>query len=371
MQVVVVGAGAAGLSTAAALRRRGVPAVVLERGEAVGTAWRSRYDSLRLHTIRRLSGLPGAPIPSAEGRWVSRDGVVRYLERYAHDNEVEVRTKTTVERIERDDGRWRLATSGGELGADAVVIATGYSNVPILPDWPGRDSFGGELLHSAEYRNEAPYRRRDVLVIGSGNSAAEIATVLADGGAARVRIAVRTPPQIARRDRAGIPAQVLGLALGRLPVRIADALGRTLRKLTIPDLTEFGLPRPDVGPATNFRTRGQIPILDIGFVAAVRDRRVEVVPGVDAFQPDGVVLADGSVIHPEAVIAATGFSTGLEPLVGHLGVLDVSGRPVVHNEHVDPRAPGLHFVGYRLFLGGMLFEAGRAGRAVARAVAAQ
>jgi putative flavoprotein involved in K+ transport len=249
------------------------------------------------------------------------------------------------------------------------VIATGYSNVPMLPDWPGRESFGGELLHSAEYRNAAPYRGRDVLVVGSGNSAAEIATGLADNGAARVRIAVRTPPQIARRDRAGIPAQVLGLVLGGLPVRIADALGRTLRKLTVPDLTEFGLPRPAVGPATNFRARGQIPILDIGFVAAVRDRRVEVVPGVDAFQPDGVVLADGSVIQPDAVIAATGFKPGLEPLVGHLGVLDASGRPVVHNEHVDPRAPGLHFVGYRLFLGGALLEAGRAGRAVARAIA--
>jgi putative flavoprotein involved in K+ transport len=120
MQVVVVGAGAGGLSTAAALRHRGVPAVVLERGDAVGTAWRGRYDSLHLHTIRPLSGLPGTPIPRAEGRWVSRDGVVRYLERYARDNELNVRTGKRVERIDRDDGhRWRLATSGGELGADA------------------------------------------------------------------------------------------------------------------------------------------------------------------------------------------------------------------------------------------------------------
>jgi cation diffusion facilitator CzcD-associated flavoprotein CzcO len=369
MQVLVIGAGAAGLATAAELGRRGVSAVVLERGTAPGAAWRGRYDSLHLHTVRRLSGLPGAPIPRAEGRWVSRDGVVRYLERYARDNEVEVQTETIVERIDRDDGGWRLATSGGELSADAVVVATGYSNVPHVPDWPGHESFQGELLHSADYRDAAPYRDRDVLVVGSGNSAAEIATALADGGASHVRIAVRTSPQIARRDRAGIPAQVLGLVLGRLPLPIADAAGRTLRKLTIPDLTEFGLSRPAVGPATNFRARGQIPILDIGFVAAVRDRRVDVVPGVDAFRPDGVVLADGSVIEPDAVIAATGFKTGLEPLVGHLGVLDSSGRPVVHNEHTDPRAPRLHFVGYRLFLGGTLLEAGRAARAVARTLA--
>jgi putative flavoprotein involved in K+ transport len=368
MDVVVVGAGAAGLTTAAELRRRGVSPAVLERSDAVGAAWRSRYDSLHLHTIRRLSGLPGSPIPSGEGRWVSRDGFARYLERYAREHELDVRTGTAVERIDRAGAGWRVTTWSGALEADAVVVATGNANVPILPDWAGRDSFGGELVHSADYRNAEPYRGQDVLVVGSGNSAAEIATGLADGGASRVRVAVRTPPHIARRDRAGIPAQVLALVLGQLPGRIADAFGFGLRRLTIPDLTEFGLPRPTVGPATNFRTRGQLPILDIGFVAAVRERRVEVVGGVDAFEPGGVVLADGSVVHPDAVIAATGFATGLEPIVGHLGVLDEAGRPVVHNEHVDPRAPALHFVGYRRFLGGVLLETGRAGRAVARAL---
>ena len=97
-------------------------------------------------------------------------------------------------------------------------MATGHSNVPRLPDWPGRAAFGGELVHSADYRDAGPYRGRDVLVVGAGNSGAEIATNVANAGAARVRLSVRTPPQIVRRDRAGVPAQALALAVGKLPL---------------------------------------------------------------------------------------------------------------------------------------------------------
>jgi putative flavoprotein involved in K+ transport len=359
--VIVVGAGAAGVGTAAELRRLGVDAIVLERGEGPAASWRGRYDGLLLHTIRSLSALPGAPIPHSEGRWVSRDGYVRYLERYATDNALRIQTGTTVARIDRASGGWRVATSCGDLDADTVVVATGMSNVALVPDWAGRSSFRRELIHSADYRNAEPFRGRDVLVVGSGNSGAEIATQLADGGAARVRLAVRTPPQIVRRDRAGVPAQVLGLALSRLPVRTGDALGLALRRLSIPDLSEFGLPRPAIGPASSFRATRQIPILDVGFVDAVRGRRVEIVAAVESFTRDAVVLADGSTIEPDAVIAATGFRPGLEPLVGRLGVLDARGLPAAH-------VPGLYFVGMRVVLGGGLRDVGRGARDVARAI---
>ena len=267
-------------------------------------------------------------------------------------------------RIDRAEGGWRVATSRGDLDAGAVVVATGMSNVPSVPDWPGRASFGGELIHSADYRNAERFRGRDVLVVGSGNSGAEIATQLADGGAARVRLSVRTPPQIARRDRAGVPAQVLGLALGRLPARIGDAVGLALRRLSIPDLTEFGLPRPAVGPATTFRATRQIPILDVGFVRSVRERRIEIVRAVESFAAGRRRARRRLVVEPDAVIAATGFRAGLEPLVGHLGVLDAHGLPIRRHE---PLA-GLYFVGMRVVLGGGLRDVGRSGREAARAI---
>lgn len=361
MQILVIGAGAAGLATAAELGRLGVDAVVLERGDGPGAAWRARYDGLHLHTIRSLSGLPGAPIPRSAGRWLSRDDYARYLESYARSSGLGIRTGIDVTRIDRTDGGWQVHTTHEAFDAEVVVVATGMSRVPVLPDWPGRSSFGKELIHSADYRNPGPYRGRDVLVVGTGNSGAEIATQLADGGASRVRLSVRTPPQIARRDRAGVPAQVLGLALARVPASVGDAVGLALRRVSIPDLTEFGLPRPDVGPATTFRRTSQIPILDVGFVDAVRARRIEIVVAVESFTTDAVVLADGSTVAPDAVIAATGFRPGLEQLVGHLGVLDARGLPA-------KRLPGLYFVGMRVVLGGGLRDVGRTGRAVAREI---
>ena len=368
MHVIVIGAGPAGLATAAELGRRGVPAVILERGAAPGAAWRGRYDSLHLHTVRGMSGLPGQAIPRSEGRWVSRDGLVRYLEGYAAERGLDIRTGTTATRLDRANGGWRVETPNGGIDADAVVVATGHSNASFVPDWPGRATFRGELLHSADYSNAEPYRGRDVLVVGAGNSGAEIATDLAAGGAARVRLAVRTPPQIVRRQRFGIPANALGLIVGLLPTRIADSVGLALRRLTIPDLSEYGLPLPTIGPASAFAATASPPVVDVGLVAAVREERVEVVGAVESLGPGGVRLADGSEIEPEVVIAATGFRTGLEPLVGHLGVLDGRGSPVVLNAATDPRAPRLHFVGFRPSLGGLLWEAAHGARSVARAI---
>jgi putative flavoprotein involved in K+ transport len=346
---VVVGGGAAGLATAAMLRTRGLSPVVLEQGEKPGWAWRSRYERLRLHTSRGLSGLPGYRIPRSFGRWVSRDGVADYLERYAAHHELDLRLRTRADRIEPADGGWVVQTSAGPLRAPLVVVATGFSNEPFLPDWPGRDGFRGELVHSSSYRNAEPFRGRDVLVVGSGNSGAEIAVDLADGRASRVRIAIRTPPHIVRRDALGVPSQALGIFVGALPPSVGGALAAGLRRLTIPDLSAFGLQRPAERLAAQFARTGTVPILDVGFVAAVLDRRVEIVAAVEAFDGASVVLADGSRIEPEVVLAATGFRAGLEPLVGHLGVLDGAGLP-----RSDEPLPGLHFLGYRPTLGGML-----------------
>jgi putative flavoprotein involved in K+ transport len=365
---IVVGAGPAGLSAAAALRERGVEPLVVEQGSGVGTAWRTaRYDRLHLHTVRWLSGLPGLSIPKRYGRWVSRDDFVDYLDAYARRFAIEPRFEVRAERIDRANGGWRLVTSDGELEARRVAVATGYSNVPRPADWPGVETYRGELLHSVEYRNAERFTGRDVLVVGTGNSGAEIAVDLVDGGAARVRLAVRTPPNVVRRDRFGIPTQVLGIVLGKLPRRALNPVGRTLRRLTIPDLGPYGLPAPHDGFTQVLRT-GTIPILDIGIVDAVRSGAVEVVPAVEALDVDDVVLAGGKRIQPDSVIAAIGFRPGLEPLVGHLGVVDGCGLPLVHGSAEHPTARGLHFLAMELTLSGLLRSAARDARAVAEAV---
>jgi putative flavoprotein involved in K+ transport len=279
-----------------------------------------------------------------------------------------------VHRVEpaADGTGWLLHASGGrELTGSAVVVATGFNHTPRLPDWPGREEYGGELLHAAGYRDAEPYRGRDVLVVGVGNTGAEIAVDLVEGGAARVRLAVRTPPHILRRSTLGWPAQYTGVLVRRLPVWLVDRLAGPVGRLSTPDLSAHGLPRPDTGLYSRVR-QGAIPVQDVGLVDAVRRGAVEVVAAVEAFEDGKVVLADGSRITPDAVIAATGYVRALEGLVGHLGVLDGRGRPVVHGGRTSPRAPGLYFTGFTNPISGMLRElaidAGRIAKAVAKRV---
>ncbi|MEU6527785.1 NAD(P)/FAD-dependent oxidoreductase [Streptomyces sp. NPDC046928] len=369
--VYVVGGGPGGLAVAYALRARGIRAVVLERSDAVGASWRGHYDRLHLHTTRRLSALPGLPMPRRFGRWVSRDDMVRYLEKYAEHHDLEIVTGVEVSRVDPapDGSGWLLhATGGRELAGAAVVVATGYNHTPRIPDWPGRAGYGGELLHAGEYRSPAPYAGRDVLVVGAGNTGSEIAVDLVEGGAARVRLAVRTVPHIVRRSTAGWPAQFTSILVRRLPVRLVDRLARPVARLSVPDLSEHGLPRPDTGLYSRVR-EGAIPVLDVGLVDAVRRGRIEIVAAVEGFDADKVVLADGSRISPDAVVAATGYARGLEGLVGHLGVLDERGRPGVRGARTPADAPGLYFTGYTNPISGNLREMALDAQKIARSVA--
>ncbi|MFY1677489.1 MULTISPECIES: flavin-containing monooxygenase [unclassified Streptomyces] len=369
--VYVIGGGPGGLSVARALRSRRVRAVVLERSDRVGASWRNHYDRLRLHTTRRLSALPGLPMPRGVGRWPSRDDVVRYLETYAEHHLLETVTGVEVHRVDRspDGSGWLLrATGGRELTGAAVVVATGHHHTPRLPDWPGLAGYAGEVLHSAAYRNALPYAGRDVLVVGLGNSGAEIAVDLAEGGASRVRLAVRTTPHLVRRSTLGWPAQRTGILVRRLPTALGDRLVRPLAGLTAPNLTARGLPRPRTGLLSRAR-QGALPVQVPGLVDLVRGGAIEVVAAVESFDSDHVVLADGARLAPEAVIAATGYDRRLEGLVGHLGVLDPDGRPVVSGARAARSAPGLYFTGFTNPVSGMLREVALDADRIARSVA--
>lgn len=369
---IVVGAGPGGLAVAASLRHRGVRTLVVERSDAVGASWRGHYDRLRLHTTRRLSALPGLGIPRAYGRWVGRDDVVRYLEQYAEFHGLDVATGIEVGRIEPAEdpaAGWALpATGGRRLTARSVVVATGYNHSPYLPDWPGRDTFDGELLHASRYRNGRPYEGRDVLVVGVGNTGAEIAVDLAESGAARVRLAVRTPPHIMRRSTAGWPAQRTGIMVRRLPTRLVDGIAPYVERISVPDLSAYGLPRPDNGLYSRVR-EGSIPVQDVGIIDAVRSRKVEPVAAVEGFDGREVLLTDGRRITADVVVAATGYRRGLEPLVGHLGVLDERGRPLTHGRRSPKNAPGLYFTGFTNPISGMFREMAIDARRIAKAVA--
>jgi cation diffusion facilitator CzcD-associated flavoprotein CzcO len=355
------------LASAAALRRAGITVVVLDQANAVGSSWRDRYDRLRLNTCRWTSKLPHAPFARSAGLFPSREEVVKYLEEYAERNGLDVRLETRVERIDRSDHGWVISTSTGEVRATDVIVATGFEHTPVIPDWPGRERFEGRLLHVGEYRNAEPFRGADALVVGPGCSGMEVAFDLVEHGARRVRLAVRTPPNIVLRAQGGVPGDLPGIAMLRLPPRIADAQMKVVRRLAIGDLTEYGLPSPDEGLFTRLHRDGKAPaIVDKEVIRAIKQRRIEVVAGVDSLDQTGVRLADGARIEPEVIIAATGYRRGLESIVGHLGVLDKRGVP--RTVGGDEAAPGLRFVGY-VPRPGQIGHMGREGQTAAKAIA--
>jgi putative flavoprotein involved in K+ transport len=368
--VVVIGAGPAGLAAAGALRHHGIGATVLERSDAVGASWRGHYERLHLHTVRWLSHLPGYKLPRRYGNWVSRDDLVEYMEDYVAAHNLDVRTGVEVERLERDGERWVVHTNNGGFTAGRVIIGTGYNKHPFLPDWPGLESYTGDLLHSAYYKNPEPYVGKNVLVVGTGNSGAEICVDLIEGGAAHVQMSVRTPPTVLLRDSNGLPGQALGLVFRQLPVPVMDRLWPVIQKAAVGDLSKHGLPNPPPGAYSKFMRDDVTPILDVGLVPMLKKGKVEVVPAVDSFDGADVVLADGRRIQPDAVIAGTGFKRGLEPLVGDFGLIEPQkGRPIVHGAETHPNAPGLHFIGYTNPVSGMLREIAIDARRIAKAIA--
>jgi cation diffusion facilitator CzcD-associated flavoprotein CzcO len=366
--VLVIGAGPAGLAVAACLRRRGISATIVDAGEAIGETWERRYDRLHLHTPRIQSALPGLRMPRRFGRWVSKDDVARYLRVYARVHGLAPRFGVRVEHLERTPDGWRATTTDGDITALQVVVATGFSNRPLEPQWPGQESFAGEVLHASRYRDASPYVGRRVLVVGAGNSGAEIAADLAAQGAAEVRLAVRTAPNIIPRQLGPIPTTLLAIPMDFLPAWSTDPVNRLLQRTAVGDLTRYGMPRASAGVVAQARATSVTPTIDVGLVAALRAGTVVPVAALDRFEGSEVILTDGTRLAPDAVIAATGYSTGLATVVGHLGVLGDRGAPSSTGAHSHPDAPGLRFVGVRSPLKGLLLQINLDARSAARAI---
>ncbi|MCZ2839757.1 flavin-containing monooxygenase [Modestobacter sp. VKM Ac-2985] len=370
LPVVVIGAGPTGLATAAALGRRGVPAVVLEEGDGVGAAWRGRYRGLRLNSGRAFSALPEMPMPREAGTFPGRDAVVAYLESYCAAAGLDVHTGVHVRQVTDDRGQWRVATDHGDWRTGEVVVATGLLARGTVPSEWGSDRSSVRVLHSIDYTDAALFTGSDVLVAGAGSSGFEIAHDLVSGGARTVWLSVRTPPNILPRAVAGMPGDPAINLLRRLPPQVADAAVRPLQRLTIGDLTDVDLPTPDEGPFTRQRRPHDAgpAIVDREVVDDLRAGRIRVVAAVHRLDGDHVHLADGSSLRVDAVIAATGLRPELESLLGDLDVLDEDGLPVAQDE--EPALPGLRFVNFGM-RPGLLAAAGQRARRTAAAIAGE
>ncbi len=353
-ETLIIGASAAGLAVARCLQRRGAPFVLLEKNRVVGGVWRNHYDRLHLHTSKGLSALPDRPFASDVPKYPARDQLVAYLEAYASGFDLAPRFGEEVSSVRRVEGGWQALTANNRYQASNVVIATGYAREPHRPTWPDMEIYGGELLHSSHYRNGAPFTGQRVLVVGCGNSGAEIALDLAEHGA-RPGLAVRGPIHVVPRELLGLPILTWSIVLSHFPPPVADFLSAPLIRLSVGDLSAHGLRKPPYGPLTQIAERGRIPVIDVGTVAAIKEGRIAVYPGVDRFKNEGVLFADGQTAQFDVVILATGYRPALADFLEDVGeVTDENGVPRVSGE--ECALPGLYFCGFYVSPAGMLHE---------------
>ncbi|MEO7349343.1 MAG: NAD(P)/FAD-dependent oxidoreductase [Terrimesophilobacter sp.] len=317
-QMLIIGAGQAGLATAYHAKRAGIEPVILEAGSSAAGSWPDYYESLRLFSPARYSALPGMPFTGDPDRYPARDEVAEYLTDYAEWVSADIRYDTRVHTVSHESGHFTVEASattaaGTTFTAPAVVAATGSFGNPYQPQLPGLSTFVGTVVHSSEYNSPLQFAGARVVVVGAGNSAVQIAVELAD--VAEVTLATRAPirwlPQrpLGRDvhwwyDRAGFDRAPLGRRLEKIGVTVLDL--------------------------SAYRAAVQ---------RGAPDRR----PMFNRLDGDQVEWADGSREHVDAIILATGFRPNLAYLSG-TGALDPTGRPL-QRQGISTTVQGLGFVG--------------------------
>ena len=361
--VVIVGGGPGGLAVSQQLAARRISNVILERGDHAGWMWGQVYDNLRLHTGKHLSSLPGMSFPAQTSLFPTRAEFAAYLESYVDKFQLPIRTGVEATGLRRENGGWIVETVGARYQSSAVVVATGIMSSPVLPDFPGKSSYTGPMSHSSKYRRPDEYLGRSILVVGIGNSAAEIASELANAET-EVAISVRSGASVTPRSVAGIPTQYFGLALSWLPIsmqrRIVRGTGR------IGGLLRHRTASLPMKPASD-RCQDAI-VIGRAILDHINAGRVQLLPGVAELNENGVRFTDGTEWVGDAVILATGYRAAIEWMGGY-GARDGCGFADRRDRVRSMNHPDLYFIGHNYDGRGGLYniriDANRIGRLVA------
>ncbi|CCV06051.1 Dimethylaniline monooxygenase [Mesorhizobium metallidurans STM 2683] len=367
----MIGAGAAGLAAAHALIEAGVPTVILEKESRLAEPWHRRHERLHLNTHRDLSVLPGAGYPAGTPAFPHRTAVIRHLNDFSQAHNLPVEFGVAVEEIAFKGDHWIVQTNARPRLARHVVVATGRDRQPFIPDWKGAGDFAGRIVHSADFGKAKHYAGKKVLVVGAGNSGFDVLNHLAGIETRNIWLSARNGPSILPKRIGKIAVHRLSPFMARLPLRVADVAMAATQRIVFGDLTKFGMPKAPLGGASRLTSDYTAIAADDGAVRAIKVGKIVVVSAIREFTRDSVILGNGKLIAPDIVIAATGYRTGLERMVGKLGVLDGKGVPLFNGGETDPKLPGLWFTGMRPSIRGCFANAGIQAKAIARQIVGQ
>jgi cation diffusion facilitator CzcD-associated flavoprotein CzcO len=354
IQNLIIGAGPAGLAVAGRLAKLNIPYEIIEMTDNVASTWRNHYDRLHLHTAKALSHLPHLEFPEEYPVYVSRKDVVTYMDNYAQHFNIKPHFNEKVTSIKKDNGTWITTSASNKVWqSDNVIIGTGSNRVHHTPSWPGLDKFQGIVQHSKDYRNGKEYKDKSVLIIGMGNTGAEIAIDLHEHGA-NTCISVRGPINIVTRDFNGKPTQYTAIKLQKLPPWLNDFIANTVQKLTIGDLSKYGLKNLKMSPSAQLRELGKTPVIDLGTVELIKKGHVIIKPGIQSFTQNGVVFENGEEKEFDGVIFATGYKPEVEEFLEN--TKHVFNSLNLPKSAIIEQNKGLYFIGFDLYNGGVLYS---------------
>ncbi|KAE8712570.1 putative indole-3-pyruvate monooxygenase YUCCA3 [Hibiscus syriacus] len=311
---IIIGAGPSGLATAACLKQKGIPSLILERANCIASLWKLKtYDRLHLHLPKHFCELPLLGFPSHFPTYPTKNQFLDYLESYKNHFGLEPVFNKVVVSAEFDHrhGAWRVMTSGPkqehiEYVSQWLIVATGENADQVVPFIQGLSDFGGPVIHSSSYRNGRLYEGKEVLVVGCGNSGMEVALDLANFNA-RTSLVVRDSVHVLPREMLGI--STFGLLVQMLkwfPIRFVDWFVLLMSRLVLGDTEKFGFRRPKLGPLELKSISGKTPVLDVGTVAKIKSlswNRTNNVPRAE--------FVNGRNERFDAIILATGFKSNV------------------------------------------------------------
>ncbi|KAF8409935.1 hypothetical protein HHK36_002454 [Tetracentron sinense] len=331
---VIVGAGPSGLATAACLKEKGVPSLILERDKCVASLWKLKtYDRLRLHLPKKFCELPYMEFPPEFPVYPTKQQFISYLEAYSKHFSIEPMFEEEVRWTGYDStmGIWRVRTNETEFLCRWLIVATGENAQPTFPEIAGISGFRGRFLHTSAYENGADFRGEKVLVVGCGNSGMEISLDLCNNGAQASIVLHILPREMFGRSTFGISMRLLKW----FPLQLVDLFLLLSSRLILGDIQRFGIRRPEIGPLELKNSTGKTPVLDVGTLAKIKTGQIKtrvtawersvndsgagegedadsrVVPGIQRFTTKAAEFVDGRVEEFDSVILATGYRSNV------------------------------------------------------------
>ncbi len=364
---LIIGASVSGLAAAACLQKRRIKHIIIEKEAQIAMPWRNHYVRLHLHTTKGLSHLPYKKFGRNIPRYPSRQQVVDYLEEYRKKFAIHPAYNTEAKQIKKVNDKWIIKTSNGDFESTYIIVATGVYGKPKNIFFKGIETFQGAMLHSAFYKTGCDFAGQNVLVVGFGNSACEIAIDLYECDA-KPSMSVRSPVNIIPRDLLGVSILRISLLMSKLPPRLADTIASLLMRLLFGNISKLGLKKKTCGVFEQIQKESVIPLIDIGTIKHIRQGHIAIYDDISCIEGNTVYFTHGKQKKFDAIVAAIGYERNFTEII-EMDNSRLNDLRMSINQQQYFGKDGLYFCGFHISATGLIREISSDAQKIAKDIA--